>query len=79
MNTVTLTELRRNLESYLTQAQSGDVIITKYGREVARLVATADLQTNDQGASNTTTDISDEESGNAAGAAQDRRWLHIFN
>lgn len=36
--TVTLTELRRNLEAYLDQAQQGDITITRYGKPVGRLV-----------------------------------------
>jgi antitoxin (DNA-binding transcriptional repressor) of toxin-antitoxin stability system len=40
MKTVTLTELRRNLEGFLTEARQGDIVITKYGKEVGRLIAT---------------------------------------
>lgn len=42
MTTVTLTDLRRNLEAYLTQAQNGDIVITRYGKEVGRLIATTE-------------------------------------
>jgi prevent-host-death family protein len=42
MKKVTLTELRRNLEGFLTEARQGDIVITKYGREVGRLIATGD-------------------------------------
>lgn len=71
MNTVTLTELRRNLESYLTQAQSGDVIITKYGREVARLVGTGDASSvnSTNSSANATADEEDSASSNVASAA----------
>jgi prevent-host-death family protein len=41
MRSVTLTELRRNLDGYLNQAQTGDIVITKYGREIGRLIAAA--------------------------------------
>jgi prevent-host-death family protein len=65
---VTLTELRRNLESYLSQAQSGDVIITKYGREVARLVGTGDsvAPSNTRG---TPTSAEDEDEATSSGEA----------
>lgn len=51
MKTVTLTDLRRNLEAYLAEAQAGDIVITRYGKEVGRLIATADGAT--QGTSQT--------------------------
>lgn len=40
MRTVTLTELRRNLDAFLNEAQSGDIVITRYGKEVGRLIGT---------------------------------------
>ena len=71
MNTVTLTELRRNLESYLNKARTGDVIITKYGREVARLVSTAASATTEDSNSSTNATAEDETpaSANVASAA----------
>lgn len=49
MKTVTLTDLRRNLDAYLTEARSGDIVITKYGKEVARLIATDENSTQGTG------------------------------
>lgn len=40
MKSVTLTELRRNLETYLNEAKDGDIAVTRYGKIVARLVST---------------------------------------
>jgi prevent-host-death family protein len=40
MKTVTLTELRRNLETYLDESKECDIVITKYGRAVAKLIGT---------------------------------------
>lgn len=45
MKTVTLTDLRRNLEAYLAEARTGDIVITRYGKEVARLIATNETAT----------------------------------
>lgn len=47
MKTVTLTDLRRNLESYLDEAQNGDIVITRYGKVVARLISTANENQNE--------------------------------
>jgi prevent-host-death family protein len=38
MRSVTLTELRRNLDGFVKEAQGGDIVITKYGKEVGRLI-----------------------------------------
>lgn len=38
MKSVTMTELRRNLDTYVELAKNGDVAITCYGRVVAKLV-----------------------------------------
>jgi prevent-host-death family protein len=66
MKTVTLTDLRRNLEAYLAEAQAGDIVITRYGKEVGRLIATADSSA--QGAS-TSTEEATRPANSAASAA----------
>lgn len=42
MKIVTVTELRRNLESYIDQLKDGEVSVTRYGKIVARLATSSD-------------------------------------
>lgn len=62
MTTVSLTELRKNLDSYIKQTKEGDVVITRYGSVIAKLISTVNSATSSAKGSVEATEEDDSDS-----------------